>query len=98
MGTIDRVGKTTEEDVKPTRRRLLAGIGLIIAVGLAGCSDLRNQQFEATSVILPEADREAFGYAILADESTTFEREQAGVSVTITSHGAVYVPDFEDDN
>ncbi|MCW8172493.1 hypothetical protein D8S78_08605 [Natrialba swarupiae] len=33
-----------------------------------------------------------------ADESTTLEREQAGISVTITSHGAVYAPDFDEDD
>ncbi|MWV39100.1 MULTISPECIES: hypothetical protein [Natrialba] len=49
-------------------------------------------------MVIPEADREAFGYATLADESTTLEREQAGISVTITSHGAVYAPDFDEDD
>lgn len=96
MRTTDRVGKTAGEDPKPTRRRLLAGTSLVLTAGLAGCSGHTDQRFEATPVVIPEADREAFGYTTLADESTTLEREQFGVSVTITSHGAVYAPDFEE--
>lgn len=73
------------------RRALLAGVGGALATGLAGCSALTQQSFEAAAVILPEADRQELWLAETARDSQTIERSGPGGSeIEITNKATVY--------
>ncbi|MDZ7729813.1 MAG: hypothetical protein U5K37_00560 [Natrialbaceae archaeon] len=68
-------------------------MGSVAAAGLAGC--LRhspNQSFEATPVVLPEADRDALALGETKRDDYTIERSgpSGNVTVTVTSQIAVY--------
>ncbi|TSD09566.1 hypothetical protein DP107_15625 [Haloglomus irregulare] len=82
----------SETDRRVSRRRTLAALGGGALVGLAGCSGVTEQSFEATPVVLPEGPREELVLAETASESETIEREgpSGNVEVSITSHAAVY--------
>jgi len=74
------------------RRPLLAVLGTGTAAALAGCEDITNQSFEASSVGLAADAQETLQLSELASESTTLEKSAAdgNVSVSITTHTAVY--------
>lgn len=75
-----------------SRRQLLAVVGAGAAMSLAGCSGLTNQSFEAAEVGLSTEGQERLQLGEIARDTLTFEQSAAdgNVSVTITSHTAVY--------
>jgi hypothetical protein len=74
------------------RRDVLATVGGIALAGLAGCSGVTEQSFEATPVVLPEDDRENLVLAETAADSETTTRDgpTGNVQVEITNHARVY--------
>lgn len=61
------------------------------AGGLAGCSEIQDQSFEASPVALPGADQTELVLPETNQSSDTVTREVGGgVEVSITSHLAVY--------
>lgn len=79
-------------DTKLPRRELLVAAGGTLAVGLAGCSGVTEQSFEAAPVVLPDAGREELLLAETSRESETITREgpSGNVEVEITNHASVY--------
>jgi hypothetical protein len=72
-----------------SRRELLALTAFVTAT--AGCSALSKRLFEATAVVLPEADEEHLWLREQSVDSTTRNVDgPGGVNVTITTHTAVY--------
>jgi len=73
------------------RRRLLAGVGGALATGLAGCSEVTEQSFEAATVALPQPAREELWLTETARDGTTITREGPGDSeLEITNKATVY--------
>jgi hypothetical protein len=74
------------------RRQLLAVLGAGAVASLAGCSGLTNQSFEAAEVGLSTEGQERLQLGELGRDTLTFEQSAAdgNISVTITSHTAVY--------
>jgi hypothetical protein len=74
------------------RRDVLATVGGIALAGVAGCSEVTEQSFEATPVQLPEDDREKLVLAETAanSEATTRDGPTGNVEVEITNHARVY--------
>lgn len=74
-----------------SRRGVLAGAAAV-ASGLAGCSSVTEQSFEASPVVLPGPDRTELVLPETDRTSNTTTREAAGgtVEVTTTSHLAIY--------
>ena len=74
------------------RRDVLATVGGLAIGGVAGCSEVTQQSFEASPVVLPEADREETVVAETARESETTTREgpSGNVEVEITAHASIY--------
>jgi hypothetical protein len=75
-----------------SRRTTLAAPGGAALAGLAGCSGVTEQSFEAAPVVLPDA---ASGELALAEtvresETTTRDGPSGNLEVSITSHSAVY--------
>jgi hypothetical protein len=72
-----------------TRRRTLA-VAAAAAGGLAGCSSLQDQSFEASPVVLPETDQTELVLPETERSSDTTTREVGGgVEASISSHLAV---------
>lgn len=71
---------------------MLATVGGIALAGVAGCSEVTEQSFEATPVQLPEDDREKLVLAETAanSEATTRDGPTGNVEVEITNHARVY--------
>ena len=74
------------------RRSLLVAAGGALAAGLAGCSEVTDQSFEAAPVVLPGGDREGLVLAETARDSETTTRDgpSGNVEVTTTSHSSGY--------
>ena len=53
------------------RRSLLVAAGGALTAGLAGCSEVTDQSFEAAPVVLPGGDREELVLAETARDSET---------------------------
>jgi hypothetical protein len=74
------------------RRRVLATAGGLALAGMAGCSSLTEQSFEASPVVLPESARQEMVLSETGREAETITRDgpTGNVEVSITSHAAVY--------
>jgi hypothetical protein len=74
-----------------TRRRTLA-VAAAVAGGLAGCSDIQDQSFEADPVVLPGPDQTELVLPETGRSSDTTTRTvgDGSVEASITSHLAVY--------
>ncbi len=79
-------------DTQLPRREFLVAAGGTLAVGLAGCSGVTEQSFEASPVVLPEGDREELLLAETTQTSETITRDgpTGNVEVEITSAASVY--------
>lgn len=81
------------------RRLLVAAAGGAIGGGLAGCSEVTQQEFAATPVRLPAPAGEELGLAeTFTDSQTTTRGVSAGgqdIEVTITSHYAGYQRSYD---
>jgi len=65
--------------------------GTTAAVALAGCSNVTSQSFEASPVVLPDADQTERRLAETSRDSQTVQRSgPAGSEVEITNQTAVY--------
>lgn len=75
-----------------SRRSLLGAAGGALATGLAGCSVLTQQSFEASPVVLPAGARDELVLAELAREAPTleFDDPRGDGQVRITNQVAIY--------
>lgn len=75
-----------------SRRRFLAATGTATGVGLAGCSQVTQQSFEARPVVLPESARQELVLAETTRDSKTVTRQGPGDvgEITLTNQAAVY--------
>lgn len=91
-GTMTKHGIDHEcTDTKLTRRGFVTAAGGTLTVGLAGCSGITQQSFEATTVALPSAAREELWLSETARDAETVSREgPAGSEVEITNKATVY--------
>jgi hypothetical protein len=69
-----------------SRRALLRATVGGAAVGLAGCSGVTNQSFEAEPVGLPSGARETLDLGLDFSDSSTTTREFSAAEVTVTTH------------
>jgi hypothetical protein len=69
-----------------SRRALLRVTAGATAVGLAGCSGVTSQSFEAEPVGLPSDAQETLDLGLDFSDSTTTTREFSAAEVTITTH------------
>jgi len=76
-----------------TRRRvLLSGGAVAVGVGLAGCSNITQQSFEATPLKLSTTNMDELGLTRQSAGTDTISREGVGgqVKVSITNQAAVF--------
>jgi len=76
-----------------TRRRvLLSGGAVAVGVGLAGCSNITQQSFEATPLKLSTTNMDELGLTRQSAGTDTISREGVGgqVEVSITNQAAVF--------
>ena len=76
-----------------TRRRvLLSGGAVAVGVGLAGCSNITQQSFEATPLELSTTNMDELGLTRQSAGTDTISREGVGgqVEVSITNQAAVF--------
>ncbi len=77
-------------NVPVSRRTFVTGTALAAAT-TAGCSDIRQQSFDARPVGLPAAERGPVGMAETSMESMTLTFDgPASTEVEVTNHSAVY--------
>jgi hypothetical protein len=70
-----------------SRRKLLAAMRTATVGGLSGCTGVTEQSFEASPVVIPEADQEELVMAETTRDSEAVTREGPGnVEVSITNH------------
>lgn len=74
------------------RRPFLAALSVGTVAALAGCEEITNQSFEASSVGLSTDAQERLQLGELSQDTLSFSESAAdgNVSVSVTSHTAVY--------
>lgn len=89
---MDQSDGDARDRLHASRRRLMAVMGAVVSAGLAGCTEVTQQSFEAAPVVLPEDDQSTLMLPETGSDSTTVDREYAGgnVEVGVTSHLRVY--------
>jgi hypothetical protein len=87
----DRTAASTDSS-NTDRRTLLVLLGAGGFAGLAGCSNVTSQSFEASTVVLPPEDQEALRLAETSRGERTVSRQgpSGNVEVSITNKAAVY--------
>jgi len=86
-------------DRRPSRRRLLGGIGSVLTVGLAGCTDNSGgADYERGTVEIPaDAEPRTTAELSVATQQATTEPSDAVVptsDVDLTDHAFVYEPGY----
>lgn len=75
----------TSSEVSIDRRRFLAVTGSVVSAGVAGCSGILQQEFEAQPVKLPETARGTLVLDQVLDEPVTVRRAVDAVDGEVKS-------------
>lgn len=89
---VEHEGHQGRTELGTSRRRLLASVAGLATTGLAGCSGVSEQSFEASKVVLPSPDQDELVLTETGTDSNTVTREfgDGSAEVSVTNHVAVY--------